>query len=112
MKRIFTQRLFIYMLVALIVTITALFTVQTVVNQQNNTASSLEKLEEVKEKLAGNEQNIASLTDCVSENSLAKARAFADMLAADPTIYGNAARLDEIKERLMVNELHNGKEAK
>ncbi|MDE6639431.1 MAG: HAMP domain-containing protein [Acetatifactor sp.] len=106
MKKIFTRRLFIYMLVALLFTITAVFVLQTVVNRNNNTASSLDKLEEVKERLAGNEENIAQLTANLGENSLAKSRAFADMLAADDTIYGNAAKLNEIKERLMVNELH------
>lgn len=106
MKKIFTQRLFIYMLAALLLTITAVFVLQTIVNQNNNTASSLDKLEEVKERLAGNEENIVQLTASVGENSLAKSRAFADMLAADNTIYGNADKLNEIKERLMVNELH------
>lgn len=106
MKEIFTKRLFIYMVVAFFVTITALFTLQTVINQKNNTDLSRDKLAEVKEKLADNEQTIAQLTDSQSENSLAKSRAFADMLAADSTIYGNADKLNEIKDRLMVNELH------
>ena len=38
--------------------------------------------------------------------SLAKSRAFADLLAADQSIYGNMDKLVQIKERLMVNELH------
>lgn len=106
MKEIFTKRLFIYMVVAFFVTITALFTFQTVINQKNNTDLSEDKLAEVKEKLADNEQTIAQLTENQSENSLAKSRAFADMLAADSTIYGNADKLNEIKDRLQVNELH------
>lgn len=106
MKEIFTKRLFIYMVVAFFVTITALFALQTVINQKNNTDLSRDKLAEVKEKLADNEQTIAQLTESQSENSLAKSRAFADMLAADSTIYGNADKLNEIKDRLQVNELH------
>lgn len=106
MKKIFTQRLFVYMVAALLCTIVALFVLQTVVNRNSNTANSLDKLEEVKERLAGNEANIAQLTANLGENSLAKSRAFADMLAADKTIYGNAEKLEEIKDRLMVNELH------
>lgn len=106
MKEIFTKRLFIYMVVALAVTITALFVLQTVINQKNNTDLSRDKLAEVKEKLADNEQSIAQLTENLSENSLAKSRAFADMLAADSTIFGNTDKLNEIKDRLMVNELH------
>ena len=62
MKKIFTQRLFIYMIVALTVTIAAIFVLQTVTNNYNNTASSQNKLADVREKIAGNEENIAQLT--------------------------------------------------
>lgn len=106
MKKIFTQRLFAYMLAALIVTITAIFVLQTVITQRNNTASSRDKLQDVKEKLVSNEENIERLTNNLSEDNLAKTRAFADMLAADKTLAGNASKLNEIKDRLMVNELH------
>ncbi len=106
MKKIFTQRLFCYMLAALLITITAIFGLQTVVSQTGNDSASRDKLEAVREKLADNEANIQQLTDNLGQDNLAKTRAFADMLAADKSIYGNAAKLNEIKERLMVNELH------
>jgi len=106
MKKMFTQRLFYYMLAALIITITAIFGLQTVVSQSSNTTASQTKLEDVKEKLAANEANIAQLTENLSQDNLAKTRAFADMLAADPSICGNMNKLNEIKNRLMVNELH------
>lgn len=106
MKKIFTQRLFVYMLAALIVTITSVFILQTVITQRNNTSSSRDKLQDVREKLISNEENIERLTNNLSADNLAKARAFADMLAADKTLAGNAARLNEIKDRLQVNELH------
>lgn len=106
MKRIFTKRLFAYMLAALLVTITGIFVMQTVITQKNNTASSHDKLQNVKETLASNEDNISHLTNNVSEDNLAKSRAFADMLAIDPSISGNMAKLNKIKDRLKVNELH------
>ena len=106
MKKIFTQRLFCYMLAALLITITAIFGLQTVVSQTGNESASRDKHEAVREKLADNEANIQQLTDNLGQDNLAKTRAFADMLAADKSIYGNAAKLNEIKERLMVNELH------
>lgn len=106
MKKMFTRRLFFYMLVALFLTISTIFALQTVINQRNNTASSKEKLEVVKEKILSNEENIANLTENLGENNLAKTRAFADMLVLDHSIYGNAEKLNEIKSRLMVNELH------
>lgn len=106
MKKIFTQRLFIYMIAALLVTIIAIFTLQTVTNNYNNTSSSKGKLADVREKLAGNEENIAQLTENLGENNLAKARIFADMLAADPSIADNPEKLLAIRDRLMVNEVH------
>lgn len=106
MKKIFTKRLFIYMLAALILTITAIFALQTFVNQRGNKAASQEKLEEVKEKLATNEDNIAKLTQNLSEDNLAKTRAFADMLAMDSSMGGDIGKLNEVKDRIKVDELH------
>lgn len=106
MKKIFTQRLFFYMLVALLITITAIFALQTFVSQSSNTTASQTKLEDVRSKLAANETNIAQLTENLSKDNLAKTRAFADMLAADTSINGNTQKLNTVKDRLMVNELH------
>ena len=106
MKKIFTRRLFIYMVVALTVTIIAIFTLQTVTNNYNNTASSKDKLADVRVKLTDNEENVAQLTQNLGENNLAKARIFADLLAADPSIADNQEKLLQIKDRLMVNEVH------
>ena len=94
------------MIAALLVTIIAIFTLQTVTNNYNNTTSSKSKLADVREKLAGNEENIAQLTENLGENNLAKARIFADMLAAQPSNADDPEKLLEIRDRLMVNEVH------
>lgn len=106
MKKIFTQRLFSYMLIALIITITAIFLLQTGVSQSSNTATSRAKLGDVKAKLATNEANINQLTENLSQDNLAKTRAFADMITADKTIINDKDKMNQIKDRLMVNELH------
>lgn len=106
MKKMFTQRLFYYMLAALIITITAIFALQTVVSKASNTSSSKTKLEDVRTKLAANEETIAQLTENLSQDNLAKTRAFAYMLAADRSISSNTDKLNQIMDRLMVNELH------
>lgn len=106
MKKIFTQRLFCYMLLALVITITAIFVLQTVVSQSDNRSASAAKLEDVRQKLAANEENIQQLTDNLSADNLAKSRAFADLINADKSILNDTARLNEIKDRLEVNELH------
>ena len=91
---------------ALPISISAVFVLQTVITQRNNTSSSQAKLEDVKEKLVSNKKNVESLTENLGENNLAKTRAFADMLAKDPSIANDAGKLNDIKDRLMVNELH------
>lgn len=106
MKKMFTKSLCIYMLAAFVITIVAIFTLQTLTNQSNNMSESREKLETVKEKLSANDEEIQRLTSNLGENNLAKTRAFADMLASDKTILTNPAKLNEICKRLMVNELH------
>ena len=106
MKKIFAKRLCIYMLAAFIVTITSVFALQTVVTQRNNTASSQDRLQDVKERLASNEENIERLTNNLSQDNLAKSRAFADMLAINPALAKDTSKLNEIKDRLQVNELH------
>lgn len=106
MKKIFTKRLFTYMVVAFLVTIIAAFSFLTLSNWYTNTNSSKSKLADVRQKLANNDVTVAQLTETLGQNNLAKARAFADMLAADPSIESDSARLTEIKDRLMVNEVH------
>lgn len=106
MKKMFTKSLCIYMLAAFFITIVAIFTLQTFNTQSNNMQESKEKLATVKEKLAGNDAEIQKLTKNLGENNLAKTRAFADMLAHDPTLLEKPDSLKEICERLMVNELH------
>ena len=94
------------MLGAFFVTIAAIFLLQTVIIQRSNSLSSQDKLVAVKEILAGNEENVKRLTDNLGEDNLAKTRAFADLLAEDPAIARDTGKLNEIKDRLMVNELH------
>lgn len=106
MKKLFTKRLCSYMVLALVVTIALLFTLQTFVARSSNMASSRDKLGEVKEKLISNDAEIEKLTENEGANNLAKARAFADILASDRTVLSSSARLQEICERLMVNEIH------
>lgn len=94
------------MLAALIVVIAGLFAIRTFTTVQNNTTSANNKLSDVKDKLASNNENVARLTDNLSSNSLAKSRAFADMLALDPSIADDPGKIGEIMTRLDVSELH------
>lgn len=106
MKKIFTKRLFLYMIAAFIVTIIAIFSLQAFTNRNSSITASRSKLVDVREKMAGNEENIQRITDNLNQDNLAKARAFADMLTMDPSIASNKKKLDQIRDRLQINELH------
>lgn len=106
MKKIFTRSLCICMMAALIINIAVVALLQMVVMEQTHTQSSYERLEAVKETLAKNDENIAQLKQSLGENNLAKSRAFADLLAVDSSILESADKLEEVRERLMVTELH------
>lgn len=106
MRKIITRHLCIYMLVAIAITVLFIFSLQTVLNRRDNTQSSHEKLEMIQEKLQDNEVQIQQLTDSLSENALAKSRAFAYMLKQDPSLLEDTGRMDEIRDYLDVDELH------
>lgn len=106
MKKMFTKRLLVYMVVALLVTIGSIFVLQTFAAKNTNAESAKEQLEMVKEKLKSNDEEIEKLVKNLSENNLVKTRAFAEILAADPTVLADGARMQEICDEFMVNELH------
>ena len=106
MKKIFTKNLCIYMAVALLVTVVAIFTLQTVVTKSTNTKSSYDKLEAVRERLESNQEEVEHLTENLGENSLAKTTAFAEMIRMNPSLINDKKKMNQIKEDLMVSELH------
>lgn len=106
MKKIFTRSLCVCMAAALFINIAIVALLQMVVMEQTHTQSSEERLETVKESLKNNDENIAQLTQALGENNLAKTRAFADLLAVDESILEDASAMEEVRQRLMVDELH------
>ncbi len=106
MKKIFTKNLCIYMVSALLVVVLGIFSMQTLTNQWANTKNSNDKLSLVKEKLAGNQQEIEHLKESMGEDNLSKTKAFAQMIQMQPSIIFDKTKLNELKEELNVNELH------
>lgn len=85
MKKIFTRNLCIYMLIALLITVTGIFTFQTVSANYTNLQNARQRLKAVEEQLQRNDQEIAQLTDSLGQSALAKARAVAYILKQDPS---------------------------
>ena len=106
MKKIFTKRLCIYMIIGMAAAVLAIFILQTVTTRISNTSDSREKLSTVKEKLQSNQEEIERLTRDLGESSLAKSKAFANIIAADPTIISDKDKMNALIEDLKVSELH------
>lgn len=106
MKKIFTKSLCMYMIIGMAAAVVAIFILQTITTNVNNTSASMEKLATVEEKLQSNQEEIDRLTEDLGQNSLAKSKAFADILAADPAIASDKNKLNELMEELQVSELH------
>lgn len=106
MKKIFTKSLCTYMLIGMVAAVAAIFILQTVTTRISNTTVSREKLATVKEKLESNQEEIDRLTENLGENSLAKSKAFADIIAADSTIISDKNKLNALMDDLQVSELH------
>lgn len=106
MRKIITRNLCLYMLIGMVAAIMAIFCILTFTTQRSNTQRSIEKLDTVRERLESNQAEIDSLVESLGENNLAKARAFADIIAADPSFMSDPARLNALKEELMVSELN------
>lgn len=73
MKKIFTRNLCIYMLTALLVTVTGIFSFQTLSAYFNNLQNARQRLETIEEQLQRNEEETAQLTDSLGESALEKA---------------------------------------
>lgn len=106
MRKIISKHLALYMLLALAITVLCIFSMQTYLNRKDNTNSSYEKLETVREKLKSNNEVVQRLKESLSDSALAKARAFAYMIEQDPTIIESKSRMEKICTMLGVDELH------
>ena len=106
MKKIFTKNLCMYMLVGMVAAVVAIFILQTITTRISNTSDSREKLATVKEKLKSNQDEIDKLTENLGENSLAKSKAFANLIAADKSIISDKSKMNALLEELKVSELH------
>ena len=106
MKKIFTKNLCIYMLIGMVAAMVAIFILQTITTSIGNTSDSREKLSTVKEKLESNQEEIDRLTENLGENSLAKSKAFANIIAADSSIISDKSKMNALLDDLKVSELH------
>ena len=106
MKKIINKRLYIACTVALVFMLAVFFLVQTNLMQKTAASTSSARIADVQEHLETNDAELAELTDQLNTEYIAKADAFSEMIALDPSILEDSARLSEITKLLDVDELH------
>ena len=106
MKKIINKRIFTASAVALVFMIVVVFLVQTNLMQKNACATLTARIDDVTQKLETNDAELEELTTQLGSDYIAKADAFAEMIALDPTIIEDSAKLSEIAGMLDVDELH------
>lgn len=106
MRKVVTKYLCIYMALAMLVTVIAIFGFQTIVSMKDNTQIGYDRLEALKERMQSNDEAVKQLTDTLGQSSLAKARAFAFMVKQKPELLQSVSELQKICDLLMVDEIH------
>lgn len=106
MEKKLIKRLMRIVAIAAIVALMCVFGYQYFSSKKNCENNAKDHFVQIEQKIDSNAAEIERLTKSVGENNLAKSRAFAEMLALDPSILNDDSNLIVICERLMVRELH------
>lgn len=106
MKKILNKQILVASFIALVFMIVVLYRVQTEVMRGDATITSRNRLTDIVEELEENDMDTEELINQLNSDYIAKAEAFAEMIALDPSIINNAEKLDEINKKLDVDELH------
>lgn len=101
-----TLTMAVLMLISILVALQTIYVKQSASDAQNTTTIEKEKLVEIQAKLESNDQEIKRLKANVSENCIAKSRAFAEMIRLNPYKIYEQEWLDKIVKDLDVNEIH------
>lgn len=106
MQKKFSIKLVLFMSLGMILIVTSVFFIQHLACQNNNINSGISTLEQLIQKLDGNEVSLSDLEETHNNNALAKARAFAEMIKLNPEIIESTQKMQEIAELLDVDEVH------
>lgn len=106
MRKLIISRIIIAAVISMLLVAAVLYVVQT--KQAKETADSTAQvlLDQIEVKIGENEAEIAELTKNLKEEYIIRSKAFAKMIALDPTILTNSQKLLEIQSLLNVDELH------
>ena len=106
MKFLFQKWLFLLVVLAFLATFATSWHLHSYLAELS-AADMLESiLSEVSRKISITEHNLETVTHLSDSAALAKTRAFAQLIASDPSILNDTEKLDAIRKKLDVDELH------
>ncbi len=106
MKRIFQVWLFLFVLMAFVVTLVVSYEIHSMLAE--NAAKDLlrVKLADAAQEIVHSRENLAVITELSDSAALAKARALAEIVKSDVEILNDTARLQALCKKLDVDEIH------
>lgn len=106
MRKTFQKWLFLFVVIAFIVTFCISFSIESRQAKGNAVGLIRLKMEDARKQIVVNRENIATVRSIVDAAALAKARAFAKIIALQPSVLKRGEELEDIRRRLDVDELH------
>lgn len=106
MKKTLTKRIIIACSIALVFMIFVIFFVQSLLMQKTAANTALTRIDDVISRLADNDAETQNIIEQLNSDFIAKADAFAEMVALDPSVLDNMDELNRIAAMLDVDELH------
>ncbi|MDR0948062.1 MAG: methyl-accepting chemotaxis protein [Lachnospiraceae bacterium] len=106
MKAKFLRFLGLFLAIALLAAIFGSFFFLFTINKEHLRENALSQMTLIQERMILNDQQIEDLTQTYNDTSIAKARAFAEIVDQNPSIIESTEEMIRIAELLMVDEVH------
>lgn len=106
MQKVFIKYFLIVMLVTVVLTLLGNFIIQMRFAQNTAKHAGENIISSLSERINNNNETIKNLVDNSSENYIARARAFAEIIAQNPNIIENFDEMQRIVQVLGVDEVH------
>ncbi len=105
-KQILLKKIIRSTVISLVIMAGLCFLIQAFFADNTTKETALMRISDAKSKIAASKSEIAQVTEDMSEEYLAKTRAFAEMIELNPSILESSDKLIQIRDELKVDELH------
>lgn len=105
-KQILLKKIIRSTIISLVIMAGLCFLIQAIFSDNTTKETAIMRISDAKASLEASKSEIAQITEDMSEEYLAKTRAFAEMIELNPSILESSDKLIQIRDELKVDELH------